>query len=317
MKMKQMNKLRADQGGFTLLELLVVITLIAALAVGALIAYDGVGDKAQAAAAADSNVKVDNAIRQYKAVTNAYPNQWDNLASGASLISSLPTQLTTIVSQWATGAAASSVSESLGRAGINELQNWLNPSAANNATGVIPNLAHNESFNSANAAESEHFDGGSVTGTPISTIAVVPGLTACTADAQPIPATTTDPDGAGPLNAGDNYIQNRYSDSLEGDECHLVVALGFGSDAAASTTNSSVSIGKAPSFSKTDTANPANNVDPNQHYSRYIGLFLVGSDDDNSGNITGSEYLSKAKLLTIIAPDGTIADQNLATAVQN
>ncbi|WP_054763695.1 type II secretion system protein [Methylomonas koyamae] len=40
MKMKQMNKLRADQGGFTLLELLVVITLIAALAVGALIAYD-------------------------------------------------------------------------------------------------------------------------------------------------------------------------------------------------------------------------------------------------------------------------------------
>lgn len=47
MKMKQMNKLRADQGGFTLLELLVVITLIAALAVGALIAYDGVGDKAR------------------------------------------------------------------------------------------------------------------------------------------------------------------------------------------------------------------------------------------------------------------------------
>ncbi|WP_231879465.1 type II secretion system protein [Methylomonas koyamae] len=311
-----MNKLRADQGGFTLLELLVVITLIAALAVGALIAYDGVGDKAQAAAAADSNVKVDNAIRQYKAVTNAYPNQWDNLTSvtGASLITALPTQLTTIISSWTLGAAASNVTSSLGRAGINELQYWNSPAASANTTGVIPNLAHNESFNPANALEQEHFeDGGIGADGPIANIAVVPGLTGCQADGVALPITPADTN----FPAGnDNYLQNRYSDSLEGDECHLVVALGFGSDAAASTTNSSVSIGKAPSFSKTDTANPANNVDPNQNYSRYIGLFLVGSDQDDN-NITGSEYLAKAKLLTIIAPDGTIADQNLATAVQN
>ncbi|OQW69377.1 MAG: hypothetical protein BVN35_19205 [Proteobacteria bacterium ST_bin11] len=324
MKIKQLKRLQHRQAGFTLLELLVVITLIAALAVGALIAYDGVGDKAQAAAAADSNVKVDNAIRQYKAVTNNYPNQWDNLASGASLISALPPQLSTtdgtrnrVVAAWATGAAASNVSLSLGRAGINELQNWLTPVATNNTAGVIPNLAHNESFNSINAAESEHFDDGNVSATPITNIAVVPGLAACNANTVAIPATTADPDGAGPLAAGLNYIQNRYSDALEGDECHLVVALGFGSDAAASTATSSVSIGKAPSFAKTDTANPANNVDPNQQYSRYIGLFLLGSDSDENGNIVDGEYLNKARLLTIIAPDGTIADQNLATAVQN
>jgi prepilin-type N-terminal cleavage/methylation domain-containing protein len=327
MQKYNMRRLKADQGGFTLLELLVVITLIATLAVGALIAYDGVGDKAQAAAAADANVKVDNAIRQYKAVTNNYPNQWDNLASGASLISALPTQLTTstattnqVVAAWATGAAASNVTQSLGRAGINELQNWLLPAASSNTPGVIPNLAHNESFNSLNAAETEHFEDGNVTN-PISNIAVVPGLAGCTANTVAIPATTVDPDGAapaGPLAAGDNYIQNRYSDALEGDECHLVVALGFGSDAAASTATSSVSIGKAPSFAKTDTANPANNIDPNQHYSRYIGLFLVASDGDDIGDtIEDGEYLNKARLLTIIAPDGTIADQNLATAVQN
>lgn len=315
MKMKQMNKLRADQGGFTLLELLVVITLIAALAVGALIAYDGVGDKAQAAAAADSNVKVDNAIRQYKAVTNAYPNQWDNLvAQDASLIDAVPTQLLEVVTSWSLGAAASNVTSSLGRAGINELQNWVVSTKASNTTGVIPNLAHNESFNPTHAVESQHFeDGGIGADGPIANIAVIPGLAACTANGVTVPAAP-----ASGLNAaGTNWIQNKFSDSLEGDECHLVVALGFGGDAAASTTNSSVSIGKAPSFSKTDTANPANNVDPNQHYSRYIGLFLVGSDSDENGNITDGEYLSKAKLLTIIAPDGTIADQNLATAVQN
>lgn len=308
-----MKKLQADQGGFTLLELLVVITLIAALAVGALIAYDGVGDKAQAAAAADANVKVDNAIRQYKAVTNAYPNQWDNLvAQDTSLIDALPTQLLSIVSNWSVGAAGSNVTLSLGRAGINELQNMVAWTKATNTTGVIPNLAHNESFNPTHAVETEHFDEGVVT-SPIANIAVIPGLTACAADGVTIPASPAS--GLNP--AGTNWIQNKFSDSLEGDECHLVVALGFGSDAAASTASSSVSIGKAPSFSKTDSANPANNVDPNQHYSRYIGLFLVGSDSDESGDIEDSEYLTKARLLTIIAPDGTIADQNLATAVQN
>jgi len=315
MKIKQL-KLQAKQAGFTLLELLVVITLIAALAVGALIAYDGVGDKAQAAAAADANVKVDNAIRQYKAVTNNYPNQWDNLvAQDTSLINALPTQLLSVVTNWSLGNAASSVSLSLGRAGINELQNWITWNGPN-TTGVIPNLAHNESFNPANAAESEHFENNGIGGDGwIANIAVVPGLTGCQADGVALPITPTDVN----FPAGDdNYIQNRYSDTLEGDECHLVVALGFGSDAAASTATSSVSIGKSPSFGKTDTANPNNNVDPNQHYSRYIGLFLVGSDGDDAGtDITGSEYLNKARLLTIIAPDGTIADQNLATAVQN
>lgn len=306
-----------------MLELLVVITLIAALAVGALIAYDGVGDKAQAAAAADSNVKIENAIRQYKAVTNVYPNQWDNLvAQDTSMISALPTQLLDVVSRVAlTGDAASNVTLSLGRAGINELQNWLVNTAGTNTAGVIPNLAHNESFNPANAVESEHFeDGGIGDDGSIQNIAVVPGLggaNTCTADGLTIPATP----GDGTFAAGVNYIQNRYSDFLEQDECHLVVALGFGSDAAASTAGASVSIGKAPTFSKTDTANPDNNVDPNQHYSRYIGLFLIGSDGSNGGtedgNITGSEYLEKARLLAVIAPDGTIADQNLAAAVKN
>ncbi|WP_054763694.1 hypothetical protein [Methylomonas koyamae] len=248
-------------------------------------------------------------------MSNAYPNQWDNLvAQDASMIDAVPTQLLDVVTSWSLGAAASNVTSSLGRAGINELQNWTASTRATNTTGVIPNLAHNESFNPANATESEHFEDGSIGDDgPIANIAVIPGLTACAANGVTVPAA---PAGGGNA-AGTNWIQNKFSDSLEGDECHLVVALGFGSDAAASTTNSSVSIGKAPSFSKTDTANPANNVDPNQNYSRYIGLFLVGSDSDDSGNITDGEYLSKAKLLTIIAPDGTIADQNLATAVRN
>jgi prepilin-type N-terminal cleavage/methylation domain-containing protein len=308
-----MKQLPNKQQGFTLLELLVVITLLAVLAVGALVAYDGVGDKAEAAAAANANVNVDNMVRQFKAVTNAYPNQWDNLvALDDTLIDALPEPLKGVVEPMVLGAAASNVTSSLGRAGINELQRWTVHTKANNvdASGnvVLPNLAHNESFNPNNATEGEHFDDGAVAD-PIQSIAAVKTLAACTANGAAIPDTTD----------GTNSIQNKYSDFLESDECHLVVALGFGSDAAASTTGASVQIGKAPSFSRTDAANPDNNVNPNEQYSRYIGLFLVASaGEDAAGDpdtvITDDEYLDKARLIALIAPDGTIADQNLAAA---
>src|SRR5690606_3113591 len=56
--------------------LLVVITLLALLSVGALVAYDGVGDNASATAAANNMTTTDRTIRQYVAVTGNFPNQW-------------------------------------------------------------------------------------------------------------------------------------------------------------------------------------------------------------------------------------------------
>ena len=44
--------LQAKQKGFTLLELLVVITLLATLAVGAMVAYEGIGENAKDVASA-------------------------------------------------------------------------------------------------------------------------------------------------------------------------------------------------------------------------------------------------------------------------
>lgn len=302
-----MKQLPNKQQGFTLLELLVVITLLAVLAVGALVAYDGVGDKAEGAAAANANVNVDNMVRQFKAVTNAYPNQWDQLvAQDNALIDALPEPLEDVVAPMVLGAAASNVTQTLGKAGINELQYWAVSTKASNTAGVVPNLAHNESFNDANADEEEHYEDGAVV-SPITSIAIVQARSGCTANTVAIPDNGT----------ADNTVQNKYNDALEDDECHLVVALGFGSDAAASTTGASVQIGKAPSFTRTDAANPDNNVNPNEQYSRFIGLFLVASDESGDLAITNDEYLDKARLIALIAPDGTIADQNLAAATKN
>ena len=81
------KKLQGKEKGFTLLELLVVITLIAILATGALIAYEDVGESAEAASAGNAAATIDRAIRTYRAVENVYPNQWDNLgdAGGSGL----------------------------------------------------------------------------------------------------------------------------------------------------------------------------------------------------------------------------------------
>src|SRR5690606_5384343 len=73
------QKLQAKQKGFTLLELLVVITLLAILATGALVAYDGVGENAQAARAASTAATLDQGVRAFRAVTYAYQDQWDHL----------------------------------------------------------------------------------------------------------------------------------------------------------------------------------------------------------------------------------------------
>lgn len=303
-----MKQLPNKQQGFTLLELLVVITLLAVLAVGALVAYDGVGDKAEAAAAANANVNVDNMIRQYKAVSSAYPNQWDSLAAAnGSLIDALPAKLKTILAPVTTATDLDLIAGSLGKSGINELQFWNLDTASSNS-GVLPNLAHNESFNSGNADEVEFFDAGNVVPGELQAIAALKGLSGCQLSGAAAAAV---------FDQADNVLQNRYNDKLEDDECHLVVALGFGSDAAASTTGASVQIGKAPSFSKTDSANPENNVNPNTQYTRYVGLFLVASDGNDDNDITSDEYLDKARLIAMIAPDGTVSDENLANATKN
>ena len=72
---------KAKQKGFTLLELLVVITLLATLSTAALVAYDGIGENAQDASAATALTTVEGTLRNYRVIEGEYPEQFDSLAN--------------------------------------------------------------------------------------------------------------------------------------------------------------------------------------------------------------------------------------------
>lgn len=285
------QKLQAKEKGFTLLELLVVIALLAVIATGALIAYENVGDNAQAAAAANSAATVDRAIRTYKAVEGIYPNQWDSLAQrdADSAVPFLPEASLSIFGAWDTSQAASGIIDALVEAGVEEVQTVDGTALP---ADIAPNRAHNEStFNAAAEIELEDGDIPAF-------ISVLPNAI-CNQDNYP-DATF---DGT---TVTSNQIQNSFADLLEGDECHAVVALGFGGDAAASTALSNVAIAQSPTYALRGS------VDPNVEYSRFVGLFAVGVVDEDDD--TAFEYLPSARLLAIIAPDGENIDSLNALA---
>jgi prepilin-type N-terminal cleavage/methylation domain-containing protein len=297
------QKLQAKEKGFTLLELLVVITLIAILATGALVAYENVGESAESAQAANTIGTLDRAIRTYRAVENVYPNQWDNLldANGAEMTFAA-SAMKTYLGTWdvaASAGLAGILNPIFLQSGLTEIQELS--AGATVDDGQTPNRMHNES--TGNAAEVEIEDG-----LFMDSVAVVPSEI-CNTDAT----------GNYPVNTFDgttvvsNNLQNSYGDALEGDDCHAVIALGFGGDAAASTTFSNVAIAQSPSYSAT-TGVPSTAVAQDEHYSRYIGLFHAGAwdEDDNEW-----EWNDTLRLIAIVSTDGKNIDQLVAEANQS
>lgn len=306
------------QKGFTLLELLVVITLLAILAVGGLVAYDGVGDNAEAAAASYNAGTLDRAVRQYRAVTNAYPDQWDNLSH--------PTLAQAVGSQNASDSASTDNDQFLplrtrqlfgsynlatsplsaavisiveDQWGMEEIQH--NPSAFDPASGVAPGKFHNEGT-LAGAVETEWADAGGGIFDNISVLVTANQAdnAFCTVGGQPITRWNTANNAIETAN-----IQNAMNDAMGANRCHFTIALGFGGDAASSTSRASVSIPAAPTYSSP-------NVNVSQNYGRYIGLFHMGRTDDGAGNTDVTELFARPKLIGFVDTEGNPVDVNIA-----
>ncbi len=89
MRKTWIKKVRKPRGGFTLLELLVVIGILAIISGGMLVAYVGLEDSASAGHDAFNAAGIDRAVRTYKSVNTTYANSLDslhnNLGAGALL----------------------------------------------------------------------------------------------------------------------------------------------------------------------------------------------------------------------------------------
>jgi prepilin-type N-terminal cleavage/methylation domain-containing protein len=329
------KKLQAKQSGFTLLELLVVITLLATLATAGLVAYEGIGENAQDTAAAQNMKIAESSIRNYRAIEDVYPNQWDNLANldGTNATTSgtrplLDDTTESFLGQWTTtlpatlagGTVFEAVADALEAVGLDEFQT-LDPATTYNADG-IPNLSWNESapgLTAGGASELEfvytgttitdvEFDGTSELGNPVS-FSIVPSggevagtPSVCTAGGATI---STFYDGT--TTTTDNSVMNLINDALDDDVCSLVIAVGFGKDVPGTTIDSRVAISQAPTAT-------TENVNPAQDYARYIALFQVGEDTDQSGAIDATEIFTKARLVGVVDPEGRNVDTALAGA---
>jgi prepilin-type N-terminal cleavage/methylation domain-containing protein len=329
------QKLQAKEGGFTLLELLVVITLMATLATAALVAYENVGENAADASAATAITTMESALRNYRAIEGEYPEQFDNLANvdgsatgGAMTLMSDETkqffgQLSIPAATVNTNTDGTWVAivEAMAEAGLEELQSVTSTSAWN--AGFVPNLAMNESYpevasGATPGSEIEFddengvatFDEAAIASTNFA-LSIVPSndsVNGCQVfaanDLNSAFDTTT---------VTDNTRLNLISDALGSDECNLVVAVGIGKEVPGATSGSRVAIGQVPTVGTTNV-NPANN------YARAIALFHVGQDDADVGATLGTieetEIFETARLIAVVDPEGRTIEQVVASATQ-
>jgi len=332
------QNLQAKQKGFTLLELLVVITLLATIATAGLVAYEGIGENAQAAASAKNILSAENSIRNYRALEGEYPNQWDNLTNSTAAAAAADTagtapllaaQTQDFIGTWAmpipTGTAdGSTVMEhaitALNAVGIDEFQT-LSADAAVPAN-FVPNLAWNESApkTAGEASELEltvdedgildevAFDETPLTGSAFISIVPSGGNGGCTAD-----GITISNDMAGNTES-DSSVLNLINDVMGDGDCHLVAAVGFGKDVPGTTFDSRVAIGIAPTAG-------SENVNPSENYARYIALFQLATTEGPATTavtaISADDVLPRARLVAIVDAEGRTLDQAIANANEN
>ncbi|MBW6453154.1 MAG: hypothetical protein K0A92_05145, partial [Methyloprofundus sp.] len=141
----------------------------------------------------------------------------------------------------------------------------------------------------------------------------------CQVGGQSITATWSNGTLGTPGVANPNVI-NSINDGLSTERCNLVLALGFGGDAAQSTVDAAAGVIQAPAYS-------SKNVNPSEQYARYVGLFHLAKGDkaakgtayktvggDGIGDLASANFLARPRLLGFIDTEGNTIDANIASA---
>jgi prepilin-type N-terminal cleavage/methylation domain-containing protein len=291
--MKSLKK----QGGFTLLELLVVVGLMAAVAVVAVSTYDDADASASISTDLSNIQAIDQGIRNYAGKNNGnYPEQLDSLLTqegDAYVLLANKTKAALQALPVVDEGISEAILEALEGNGMEEFQ--FITKTANDSVDMAaffkkdPNAQHPEASGNGLEADAD-------TTTKLTIVAnKLTGTGAkCEVDGKNYSAVAT-LDGAD-IDATKNNVLNAISDQFESNVCNVVVALGVGGDAAA---NSQGAIGATSSDAVKDKA---------ANYSRYLGLFHVAQDGIADGTFNGvidaNEVFAKPRFVGVINPLG-------------
>ena len=294
--MKSLKK----QGGFTLLELLVVVGLMAAVAVVAVSTFDNADESASVSTDLSNIQTIDQGVRSFTSSHSGnIPEQLDHLLVAGDAYRALDPETLEILTTLPTASGiGAKVLANLVDSGMEELQTITGGAGGQNDTATEtaielgdPNAAHAE----ANGGKELPFTAANIT--HLAVFAETPtdaagDTVACELGgvAANFPTVTL----LGGTNVGAPNALNKFNDSFEAGTCNLVVAFGVGNDAAA---NSEGALG-----------NNAPSSDAVKHkdttYSRYLALFHVAADADENGNITEDEVFDTPRFVGAVNPHG-------------
>ena len=299
-----------DQRGFTMLELLVVVAILAIIAGGLIVAYDGLEAKSAKGQATFNIAAIDKGVRAFKVVSGSFPNELDAMlttgitavdclagtsctATGGGFYAGLHSNLqgadgslTTADGKLGLYSLAAEDATALANAGITQVR-YIDGTL--NTVGNIPN----RDFDDAPRGKGVLATLGAAS---IVQVVESEGLGAATACASPFSGAC-----------------NRLNDitGLDPSMMHVVVAFGVGNNSSIvsdQTGANAANFSEAPWY--TDVAK--------NQYGRFLVLYHLASDNGagggtaNDGIIQAGERFSTARYVGVIDPKGDWLDEEYA-----
>lgn len=301
MNTKNTKHISRKQGGFTLLELVIVIAILAVIGGAALVAYDGLDKKAAKSQATFNLAAIDKGVRLFRVITGSYPNDLDLVVDSDATLAD-PTGTTTVSAD--TNGFFSRIPRSLEGTDNDETTAdglfSFYPLSAEMVTAFDEvGMTNLRGITAANDTAAVDLANRAFDGTPTGVgadVAISTGLV--------VPIIKNNNLGAA------NSNELAAITGLDAATTHVVVALGLGNNSSIVSDDinvNSANFSEAPFYS--DLAST--------EYGRFYLLFHVASDTDADDAIAAGEVFSEARFVGVLDAEGNWLDQEFADANGN